>query len=294
VTNNGTLNPNPTPTFVTLPGLVGQVTQVAAGDAHSLVVTSSGQLYGFGLNQNGELGSATNNGTGNPNPTPTFVTLPGRVGQVTQIAAGSNHSLAVTSRGQLYAFGDNQYGQLGSATNSGTANPNPTPRLVSLGAGTTIASVARGPEALHSLIVLAPPPVLSRLGQAHAVWRAGIGGVRLTPAQRRVPIGTHFSFTLNTPATVRLAFARRLAGRLVRGRCVPGTRANRTRRSCIRTVSAGPIILDEATGPNSVAFTGRLGPARRLPPGNYTVTVTAFASQLTTAAQTLRFAIARG
>jgi hypothetical protein len=279
---------------VTLPGRVGQVTQVASGYGHSLVVTSSGQLYAFGDNQYGQLGSATNSGTGNANPTPTFVTLPGRVGQVTQVAAGLGHSLVVTSSGQLYAFGYNQYGHLGSTTNNGTANPNPTPRLVSLGAGTTVASVARGPEALHSLVMVSPPPVLSRLGQAHAAWRAGIRGVRLTPAQRRVPIGTHFSFTLNTPATVRLAFARRLAGRLVRGRCVPGTRANRTRRSCIRTVSAGRIILDEATGPNSVAFAGRLGPARRLPPGNYTVTVTAFASQLTTAAQTLRFTIARG
>ena len=49
---------------------------------------------------------------------------------MTQIGAGFSHSLAVTSSGQLFAFGKNYYGQLGSATNNGTTNPNPTPALV--------------------------------------------------------------------------------------------------------------------------------------------------------------------
>ena len=95
-------------------------------------MTSTGQLYAFGANDFGQLGSATNNGTGNPNPTPTLVSLPGATGPVTAIAAGADHSLAVTSTGQLYAFGNNSYGQLGNATNNGNAKPNPTPTLVSL------------------------------------------------------------------------------------------------------------------------------------------------------------------
>ena len=100
-TNSGTVTPNPTPTPVTLPGQVGPVTQSALGYLHSLVVTSSGQLYAFGLNFYGELGSAANNGTATPNTTPTAVTLPGAIGSVAQIAAGQSHSLVVTSSGQL-------------------------------------------------------------------------------------------------------------------------------------------------------------------------------------------------
>ena len=153
-TNSGTNNPNPTPALVSLPGQSGQITQIAAGGSHSLVATSGGQLYAFGLNNLGQLGSATNNGTTTPNPTPALVSLPGQSGPVTQIAAGGSHSLAVTSSGQLYAFGDNSNGELGSATNSGTNNPNPTPVLVSLPAGTTIDTVARGPLAAHSLALV--------------------------------------------------------------------------------------------------------------------------------------------
>ncbi len=131
-TNSGTLDPNPTPALVSLPGATGPVVQVAAGDSHSLAVTSSGQLYAFGDNDHGELGTASNSGTINPNPTPALVSLPAATGPVVQVAAGLGFSLVVTSTGQLYAFGDNSYGELGSATNSGTPNPNPTPALVSL------------------------------------------------------------------------------------------------------------------------------------------------------------------
>jgi alpha-tubulin suppressor-like RCC1 family protein len=131
-TNSGTDNPNPTPARVSLPGATGPVTQAAGGDRFSLALTSTGQMYAFGGNYYGELGKATNSGTLNPNPTPAQVTLPGATGPVARIAAGGAHSLAVTSTGQLYAFGDNYWGQLGSATNNGTENPNPTPAQVPL------------------------------------------------------------------------------------------------------------------------------------------------------------------
>lgn len=149
-TNEGTEEPNPTPTLVTLPGATGPVTEIAAGSLHSLVMTSTGQLYAFGDNQFGQLGNATNEGTEEPNPTPTLVTLPGAIGPVTQIAAGGFHSLALTSTGQLYAFGENRYGQLGNATNENTEEPNPTPTLVTLpGATGPIAQIAAGYK--HSL-----------------------------------------------------------------------------------------------------------------------------------------------
>ena len=107
------------------------MTQVAAGYDHSLGVTSSGQLYAFGDNYHGQLGSATNNGSSVANPTPTLVTLPGGSGTVTQVAAGDDFSLVVTSTGELFTFGDNEYGQLGFGTNNGTNNANPRRRRCS-------------------------------------------------------------------------------------------------------------------------------------------------------------------
>jgi alpha-tubulin suppressor-like RCC1 family protein len=133
------------PALVTLAGATGPVVEVAAGEAHGLAVTSTGQLYGFGENQYGQLGTTTNNNKSTPNPTPTLINLPGAKGAVTQVAAGSHHSLAVTSSGQLYAFGRNYYGELGSATHNGTNEPNPTPTLVGLpGATGVVTAVAAG------------------------------------------------------------------------------------------------------------------------------------------------------
>ncbi len=62
--------------------------------------------------------------------------------------------MAVTSTGQLYGFGLNQYGELGGAAITGVS-PNPTPALVALPVGETADTVARGPEGLHSLVVTA-------------------------------------------------------------------------------------------------------------------------------------------
>src|SRR5215475_5258008 len=70
---------------------------LAIGTAHpppSIAATSAGQLYAFGRNDSGELGSATNVGTDTPNPTPALVALPGASGPVTQVAGGGPHSLA--------------------------------------------------------------------------------------------------------------------------------------------------------------------------------------------------------
>jgi alpha-tubulin suppressor-like RCC1 family protein len=130
--NSGTKTPNPTPERVVLPGQVGAVTQVAAGGYHSLVVTESGQLYAFGLNHSGQLGTTAGSESYSPNPVPVLVTLPGQVGGVVQVAAGSFHSLALTASGQLYGFGDNFYAQAGTTTGNGTGDANPTPALVML------------------------------------------------------------------------------------------------------------------------------------------------------------------
>jgi alpha-tubulin suppressor-like RCC1 family protein len=152
--NSGTENANRVPERVSLPGASGQAVQIAAGIEQSLVLTSTGQLYTFGGNRYGELGRAANMGTTLPNPTPTPVALPGASGQVVQIAAGVEESLALTSTGELYAFGGNRYGELGRAANVETPAPNPTPAPVSLPAAAgPVRSIAAG--GFHSLALTA-------------------------------------------------------------------------------------------------------------------------------------------
>jgi alpha-tubulin suppressor-like RCC1 family protein len=117
-----------TPTLVDLPaGTVA--TAISAGFGHTLALTSTGRAYAWGLNTSGQLG----NGTGTTTATPVAVHLPAGV-VATAIAAGYAHSLAVSSSGTVYSWGDNTYGELGVGT-SGTA----TPTAVDLGGGTATA-----------------------------------------------------------------------------------------------------------------------------------------------------------
>jgi len=150
--SNPHAQPNPTPTPVTLPAQTGRITQIAAGAAHSLVLTSTGQVYAFGYNGVGQLGNSLNMKPVSANPTPTLVMLPGLVGRPTHVAAGFDDSLVTTSSGQLYAFGGNRFGELGTSVRSGTTNgvtpkPTPTPTLVKLpGRRGSITQVAAGAD----------------------------------------------------------------------------------------------------------------------------------------------------
>jgi uncharacterized repeat protein (TIGR02543 family) len=88
------------------------VTRIAAGSYHSLAVTRSGQVWAWGYNYHGELGDYTTT----TRLTPVQVQGLPQSDPVTGIAAGNNHSLAVTRSGQVWAWGYNYYGELGDYT----------------------------------------------------------------------------------------------------------------------------------------------------------------------------------
>ena len=139
---DGTTNQRFTPGVVNLPAGVTP-TAVAAGYGHSLAIGSDGKLYAWGYNGQGQLG----NGTYDYGSTsPVVVNLPAGV-TPTAVAAGGSHSLALGSDGKLYAWGRNDFGQLGD----GTTNQQTTPVIVNLPAGVTPTAVAAG--SIHSLAI---------------------------------------------------------------------------------------------------------------------------------------------
>jgi alpha-tubulin suppressor-like RCC1 family protein len=131
---NGTLTSSLTPVGVSLPSGT-TVTAVAAGENHSLAVTSTGQVMTWGYNVYGQLG----NGTTTNSSTPVAVSLPTGT-TATAVAGGGYHSLALTSTGQILAWGSNATGQLGN----GTTIDSSTPVSVSLPSGTTVTAIAAG------------------------------------------------------------------------------------------------------------------------------------------------------
>lgn len=94
--------------------------QLACGSNSVLGIASSGDLYAWGLNSNGQAG------TGNvvPHSSPVIV-LGGKKWR--QIASGTNNSFGIDSSGDLYAWGSNSKGELGQGS---ATTPQSSPVLV--------------------------------------------------------------------------------------------------------------------------------------------------------------------
>ena len=89
-----------------------------ATDSHTLVLTDTNKVYAWGLNSNGQVGngeSGTNaDGSYKSVSEPYLVATDAFGGnEIVQVEASSNGSFARTSDGQLYAWGQNDYGNLG-------------------------------------------------------------------------------------------------------------------------------------------------------------------------------------
>jgi len=98
-----------------------RIVQMSAGTTHSLVLSSDGQVFGFGSNVYGQLGMGRSTFWSEKEPLPIGVNmtsaLQGKI--ITQISAGDEHSLVLSSEGHVFGFGMNQYGQLGIGRTSG-------------------------------------------------------------------------------------------------------------------------------------------------------------------------------
>ena len=81
-------------------------------------MTSTGAVFAWGYNADGELGDGS---TANSD-VPVKVKLPAGT-KVTAVAAGELHSLAVTSTGAVLAWGGNNFGQLGDGSYAGSDVP---------------------------------------------------------------------------------------------------------------------------------------------------------------------------
>jgi len=281
--NNGTTTPNPTPTVLTpLSGQTGQITQIAAGAFHSVVLTTT-EFFAFGDNQYGELGSS----------------LP--PGRIARLAAGYYHTLMLNSAGQLYAFGDNQHGELGVSASSGTTTANPTPALVPIPVpqGMSINAFGGG-VAEHTLVAVGPSPPLTLTNftvtpkSASSTGRR-VGGhcVAQSHKNRKKPrcklaLTINFAYTMSAQASVSGALNLAIPGRKVGHRCAKQTHKNRHHKRCQVVTQVATVSNTSPAGQNTIT----LGP-HTLKPGVYTATLTATANGLSSGPQSVSFTITK-
>ncbi|MCL2570600.1 MAG: hypothetical protein FWE16_05380 [Firmicutes bacterium] len=99
-----------------VPTRVGTATNwvsVSTGSGHSLAITTTGELWAWGLNANGRTGLG---------PIAGSTLVPTQVGTATNwasVSAGIMHSHAITTTGELWAWGFNSSGRTGLGTTNG-------------------------------------------------------------------------------------------------------------------------------------------------------------------------------
>eukprot|EP00892_Ulva_mutabilis_P004771 jgi/Ulvmu1/2666/UM014_0122.1 len=84
------------------------IVAVAAGDDHSMALAADGRVWTWGRGKYGALGHDTLDSRFVPEQVKALHTSP-----VVSIAAGGNHSVALSAKRRVYCWGSNQWGQLG-------------------------------------------------------------------------------------------------------------------------------------------------------------------------------------
>jgi alpha-tubulin suppressor-like RCC1 family protein len=110
------------PTQAHLQPLAG-VSKVAVGGSHVCAIADGGRLFCWGANADGQLG------TGDLASRLSAYPLDFSAGQVKEVAAGTRHTCALLTGGEVRCWGSNAVGQLG---NGGTASVNTPSSIVAL------------------------------------------------------------------------------------------------------------------------------------------------------------------
>jgi hypothetical protein len=99
-----------------------RVVMISCGRWHSMALTECGHVYSWGLNDCGQLGIGNTVSLNEPK----FVVV---IDEnkcnvfIEKISCGSRHSLLLSSDGNIYAFGDNESGELGNQKEKNELSP---------------------------------------------------------------------------------------------------------------------------------------------------------------------------
>lgn len=123
-----------------------KIVDIAFGSGpHVLAVSKNGEMYSWGHNGYCQLG----NGGSGQGLTPTLINTNLQGKKILRVACGSHHSMALSQEGEIFAWGQNNCGQVGS----GSTTNQPTPRKVVAVIGNKMAlSIACGQTSSMALL----------------------------------------------------------------------------------------------------------------------------------------------
>jgi len=132
------------------------VCQIAAGDAHSAALTVDGTVFTWGRGKSGALGTGHFQNLFEPAQ---IRALSGKF--IKQITCGSDHTVALTQEGHVYASGAGKYGATGLGHSDSVCTPQ---RMAGLEQETEVVKVVQvSAEGRHTLL----------LTQGNEVWATG-------------------------------------------------------------------------------------------------------------------------
>lgn len=181
--------------------------QIATSETHTLALTSTGVVYGWGYNACGSLGTGR---AGSPKYRPTRMKMPKSV-HFKQVAAGDNFSVGLSTKGVVYTWGCNgRDGSLGTGKKGSSAKP-VKPKLPM---GVKIKAIAAGPR---HVLALATDGVLYAWGNTDRngdTDRSALGDgttkIRRTPV--KVVFPEHVTITWITAGRENFSAARDSTG----------------------------------------------------------------------------------
>ncbi|XP_068831531.1 E3 ISG15--protein ligase HERC5 isoform X3 [Capricornis sumatraensis] len=151
--------------------------QISAGEAHSMALSMSGNVYSWGRNDCGQLGLGH---TYNKDSPSCIEALDDQ--KVEFLACGGSHTALLTKSGLVFTFGDGKYGQLGHNSTQNELRPCLVAGLV----GNRVTQIACGRQ--HTLAYVSDVGKVFSFGSGKE-GQLGNGGTfnQLTPSPMKLP-----------------------------------------------------------------------------------------------------------
>jgi len=173
---------------------------VSAGGFFTCGVTTGGEVYCWGMNRSGQLGNGSTDQDAHPSPEPVRAEVTFR-----SVVAAPAHACGVSTGGEVYCWGANRSGQLGTGGSTSSAFP----VAVSGGLSFRMVSVGSG----HSCGITTDDEAYcwgtNSSGQLGDSSQVGAGDVRAVPARvsgrlgfRSVSVGTDHTCGVTTTSVV--------------------------------------------------------------------------------------------